>query len=162
MTLPFSRSKPESWRSRLWRWSFNLFPAYRGTGGRVIYTAPDWREVHVALSLNWRTCNYVGTLFGGSLYGAIDPIYMLMLIKNLGQGYVVWDKAASIRFRKPGRTTLFARIVLTDKELGVIRQKLDENPSIDRVYPVELVDAWGVVHASFEKTLYINKADKEL
>ncbi|GIW37029.1 MAG: hypothetical protein KatS3mg073_1174 [Meiothermus sp.] len=162
MTLPFSRPKPESWRSRLWRWGFNLFPAYRGTGGRVIYIAPDWREVHVALSLNWRTRNYVGTLFGGSMYGAIDPIYMLMLIKNLGQDYVVWDKAASIRFRKPGRTTLFARFVLTDEELGVIRQKLDENPSIDRVYPVELVDAWGVAHASFEKTLYINKADKEL
>lgn len=162
MTLPYSRPKPESWRSRLWRWGFNLFPAYRGTGGRVIYIAPDWREVHVALPLNWRTRNYVGTLFGGSLYGAIDPIYMLMLIKNLGQGYVVWDKAASIRFRKPGRTTLFARFVLTDEELREIRQKLEENPSTDRVYPVEWVDVWGVVHASFEKTLYIKKADKEL
>lgn len=162
MTLPYSRPKPESWRSRLWRWGFNLFPAYRGTGGRVIYIAPDWREVHVALPLNWRTRNYVGTLFAGSLYGAIDPIYMLMLIKNLGQGYVVWDKAASIRFRKPGRTTLFARFVLTDEELREIRQKLEENPSTDRVYPVEWVDVWGVVHASFEKTLYIKKADKEL
>lgn len=152
MTLPYSRPKPESWRSRLWRWGFNLFPAYRGTGGRVIYIAPDWREVHVALPLNWRTRNYVGTLFGGSLYGAIDPIYMLMLIKNLGQGYVVWDKAASIRFRKPGRTTLFARFVLTDEELREIRQKLEENPSTDRVYPVEWVDVWGVVHASYKKS----------
>ncbi len=162
MTLPFSRSKPESWHSRLWRWGFNLFPAYKGTGGRVIYIAPDWREVHVALPLSWRTRNYVGTLFGGSMYGAIDPIYMLMLIKNLGKGYVVWDKAATIRFRRPGRTTLFARFVLTDEELWVIRRLAQENTSTERVYPVELVDASGVVHASFEKTLYIRKTDKEL
>lgn len=30
-----------------------------------------------------------------------DPFYMPMLISNLGSDYVVWDKAAHIRFRKP-------------------------------------------------------------
>ncbi|GIW23840.1 DUF4442 domain-containing protein [Meiothermus sp.] len=162
LTLPFPRPKAESWRSRLWRWGFNLFPAYRGTGGRVVYIAPDWREVHVALPLSWRTRNYVGTLFGGSMYGAIDPIYMLMLIHNLGPGYVVWDKAATIRFRKPGKTTLYARFVLTEEELQTIRRLALERPSLERVYPVELLDSSGVVHASFEKTLYIRKNKKEL
>ena len=28
---------PESWSSRLLRWKFNLFPAYRGTGARIAY-----------------------------------------------------------------------------------------------------------------------------
>ncbi len=161
MVSPFPRPKAESWQSRLWRWGFNLFPAYRGTGGRVVYIAPDWREVHVALPLSWRTRNYVGTLFGGSMYGAIDPIYMLMLIHNLGPGYVVWDKAATIRFRKPGRTTLYARFVLSEDELQTIRRLACELPSLDRVYPVELVDRLGVVYASFEKTLYVRKAKKE-
>ena len=57
-------------------------------------------EVRVKLPLNWRTRNYVGTIFGGSLYGAVDPVYMIMLMKVLGRDYVVWDKAASIRFRR--------------------------------------------------------------
>ncbi|RIH89087.1 DUF4442 domain-containing protein [Calidithermus roseus] len=149
--------KSESWRTRIWRWGFNLFPAYRGTGGRVTYIAADWKEVHVALPLNWRTRNYVGTIFGGSMYGAIDPIYMLMLIQVLGPDYIVWDKAATIRFRKPGKATLYARFVLTDEELGTIRALTAQNPSVDRVYPVELVDKDGVVHASFEKTLYIRR-----
>lgn len=157
MTTAFPKAKAESWRTRVWRWGFNLFPAYRGTGGRVIYIAHDWKEVHVALPLNWRTRNYVGTIFGGSLYGAIDPIYMLMLIHTLGPEYVVWDKAATIRFRKPGKATLYARFVLTDEELGAIRTLTAQNPSVDRVYPVELVDKNGVVHASFEKTLYIRR-----
>lgn len=82
---------PESWKTRLNRWGFNFFPAYRGTGGRVEYIAGDWREIRIRLPLNWRTRNYVGTIFGGSLYGAVDPLYMIMLIRNLGDEYVVWD-----------------------------------------------------------------------
>ena len=75
---------PESFRSRIDRLKFNLFPAYRGSGGRVTYVADDFREMRVKIPLNWRTRNYLGTIYGGSMYGAIDPVYMLMLIKNLG------------------------------------------------------------------------------
>ena len=88
----------ESRSSRWLRWRFNLFPAYRGVGARVEYIASDFREVRVRLPLSWRTRNYVGTIFGGSLYGAVDPIYMIMLIHLLGREYIVWDKSASIRF----------------------------------------------------------------
>src|SRR6266496_6489335 len=94
--------------ARLLRWKFNLFPAYRGTGARVTYIADDFHEVRVHLPLSWRTRNAVGTIFGGSMYGAVDPIYMIMLIQLLGRDYVVWDKAATIRFRRPGQTTLYA------------------------------------------------------
>jgi Domain of unknown function (DUF4442) len=139
------------------RWGFNLFPAWRGTGARVTYIARDWREVRVRLPLSWRTRNYVGTIFGGSLYGAADPMYMIMLIKNLGPGYTVWDKASTIRFLKPGRSTLFARFLLEDREIGEIRRLLESSPSVDRVYGVDLTDAAGVVHASVEKTIYIRR-----
>ena len=148
---------PESFRSKSFRWGFNLFPAYRGTGGRVIYVADDWHEVRVKLPLNWRTRNYVGTIYGGSIYGAIDPIYMLMLMRILGPGYIVWDKAANVRFRKPGKGTLFADFLLTQEEIREIKDLADNARSIDRVYNVELKDKDGVVHAQIEKTLYISK-----
>jgi hypothetical protein len=139
------------------RWGFNLFPAYRGTGARITYMSADFREVRVRLPLSWRTRNYVGTIFGGSLYGAVDPIYMIMLIKILGTGYTVWDKAATIRFRRPGRTMLFARFLLDEAEIQTIRSLLESHPSIDRLYRVDLADAKGVVHASVDKTIYIRK-----
>jgi acyl-coenzyme A thioesterase PaaI-like protein len=148
---------PESFASRRLRWLFNWIPAYRGTGARVTYVAADFREVRVRLPLSWRTRNYVGTIFGGSLYGAVDPVYMIMLIKILGPGYTVWDKAATIRFRRPGRSTLTARFVLEESEIRTIRELAENQPSIDRVYEVDLVDAKGVVHASVEKTVYIRK-----
>ena len=159
---PGTRSIPETWRTRLLRWGFNLFPAYWGTGGRITYIAPDWHEVRVRLPLSWRTRNYVGTIFGGSLYGAVDPIYMVMLIKLLGEGYVVWDKAATIRFRRPGRTTLYARFEIAPEELDAIRSELDGTGKIDRVFQVDLTSADGTVHASVEKMLHIARRGLEL
>lgn len=148
---------PENFKSRRFRWFFNFFPAYRGSGGRVTYIADDFREVRVKLRLFWRTKNYVGTIFGGSIYASIDPIYMLMLIHILGPEYVVWDKAAKIRFKKPGKDTLYADFRISQDEIDEIKRLAETECSIDRIYDVELKDKNGVVHAMIEKTLYIAK-----
>jgi len=139
------------------RWKFNLFPAYRGTGARVAYIAGDFREVRIHLPLSWRTRNVVGTIFGGSMYGAVDPIFMIMLIRLLGPDYVVWDKIATIRFRKPGRTTLHAIFTIDEAELDAIRAATAGGQSIDRTYHVDLVDDAGVVHAAVEKVIYVKQ-----
>jgi acyl-coenzyme A thioesterase PaaI-like protein len=151
---------PESWKSRLTRLGLNLVPAFRGSGGRLTYVASDFSEVRLSLPLSWRTRNYVGTMFGGSMYAAVDPIYMVMLINRLGPAYVVWDKSATIRFLKPGRGTLRAEFFVNDDELTAIRTAAAQAPSIDRHYLVELVDAQGVVCAAIEKTLYIRLKDR--
>ncbi len=151
---------PESWKTRLNRWGFNFFPAYRGTGGRVEYIAGDWREIRIRLPLNWRTRNYVGTIFGGSLYGAVDPLYMIMLIRNLGDEYVVWDKAAVIRFKRPGRETLRAVFTVTEEEIAAIKTELATQKSLDRIYTVELKNDADKVHAIVEKTLYIARKER--
>jgi acyl-coenzyme A thioesterase PaaI-like protein len=150
----------ESFRTKLFRWGFNFWPCYRGTGARVTFISADWREIRVKLPLNWRTRNYVGTTFGGSMYGAVDPIYMIQLIKILGKDYIVWDKAAAIQFKKPGRSTLFARFVFTEEEIREIIRLVEGAPSIDRIYSVELKDAEGNVYARMEKTLFIRKKEK--
>jgi acyl-coenzyme A thioesterase PaaI-like protein len=137
------------------RWKFNWYPAYRGTGGRVLFIAGDWSEVRIRVPLSLRTRNYVGTIYGGSMYGAVDPIYMVMLLKLLGNDYVVWDKAATIRFRRPGRDTLFATFRLSGEEVAAIRAEVAASGKVDRVFAVDLVNAAGEVHASCEKVLSI-------
>lgn len=147
---------------RITRMVFNLWPCIRGTGGRVTYIAPDWSELRVKLPLNWRTRNYVGTIFGGSLYAAVDPYLMLMLIERLGREYVVWDKAASTRFRKPGTTTLRATFSVSDDDVADIKAAVEEaGGTLDRTWQVDLVDVEGVVHASVEKVLYIATKDAD-
>jgi acyl-coenzyme A thioesterase PaaI-like protein len=148
---------PESWRSRTTRWGFNWFPAYRGTGARIEHIAGDWREVRIRLPLNWRTRNYVGTIFGGSMAAAVDPIYMIMLIKLLGPACEVWDKAATIRFRRPGRSTLRATFAVSDDDLEAIRAAVARDGRCERTFAVDLVDASGEVVASCEKLLSIRE-----
>jgi acyl-coenzyme A thioesterase PaaI-like protein len=148
-------------RTRLNRLAFNFFPAFRGSGGRITHLAEDWSEVRLEVPLTWRTRNYVGTIYGGSMYAAVDPIYMLMLLKRLGPGYVVWLKGATIRFRKPGRKTLRATFTLDDEELAAVVAAAADVPSVDRVYRIELVDPDGVVCAEVEETLYVARKGNE-
>ena len=148
---------PESMQSRWMRWKFKFFPAWRGTGATLTYIASDFREVRVKLPLSWRTRNYVGSIFGGSLYASVDPMYMIMLILLLGRDYVVWDKAATIRFRKPGRSTLYATFTIDEAELEAIRAATADGQPVDRVYNIDLKDRDGVVHASVEKVIYIRR-----
>jgi acyl-coenzyme A thioesterase PaaI-like protein len=140
-------------------WSFYYWACYRGTGARMRYVAPDWSEIRLDVPLSWRTRNYVGTIFGGSIYASVDPIYMIMLIRRLGPEFVVWDKAATIQFKKPGRETLHARFVVSDEELAAIRAALESNRSVDRTYLVELVGDSGTLCATIEKVIYIRRRE---
>ena len=149
---------PESFQTRLARWGFNFYPCYRGSGAWITFIANDWREIHVRLPLSWQTRNVVGTIFGGSMYAAVDPLYMIMLMRNLGQEYVVWDKSATIRFKKPGQSTLYARLFLDAIELQNIQVELERQPSIHRVYSVDLKDIEGTIRATVEKTIYVSRS----
>lgn len=149
---------PESWNTKLTRWGFNLFPCFRASGGRLTYIAADWKEVHLTVPLNWRTRNYVGTIFGGSMFAASDPMFMLMLIKILGSQYVIWDKSGYIRFRKPGRARLTGRFVVTDEDIEAIRSTLETEPKVERTFKTTLVDAAGEVHAEIERLVHIRRA----
>ena len=148
---------PESRETRWLRWKFRFFPAWWCTGAKLTYISGDFKEVRVELPLSLRTRNYVGTIFGGSIYGSVDPMYMIMLIKLLGRDYVVWDKAASIRFRKPGRSTLYATFKIDDAELDAIRDATKGGEPVNRVYTVDLTDGDGIVHATIEKTIYVRR-----
>jgi acyl-coenzyme A thioesterase PaaI-like protein len=141
--------------NKLRSWPFYISTCYRGTGGRIKHIAEDWSEIHLDLPLSRRTRNYVGTIFGGSIYSAVDPIYMLMLIHRLGKDYVVWDKVATIQFKKPGRETLHARFAVTDEELAAIRAALEMQRSVDRTYLIELKDSSENICATVEKIIYI-------
>ena len=148
----------ESLRSRLRRVALNLHPAYWGTGARLTYLADDVREARIELPLTWRSRNAAGALSGGSVLGAVDPVYTLMLMRALGPAYRVRDTAATIRFRSPTREPLYARIRLRGRDLDAIREELATAPATERVYATALTDRDGTVHATVEKRVQIRRA----
>ena len=134
----------------------NIWPPFAATGIHVNWGS-DMKSAEVTMKLRPWNRNFVGTHYGGSLYSMCDPFYMLMLIKNLGPEYIVWDKAASIRFRKPGKGTVRAEFRLTDAQLDDIREQLKALPKYEPIYSVEVKDGSGDVVAEVQKTLHIRK-----
>jgi len=126
---------------------FNLWPPLMGAGIRITRIQPDWREVDVEMKLRRWNANYVGTHYGGSLYSMTDPFYMVMFIEILGQDFIVWDKSASIRFRRPGRGTVFAKFRITEEQIAEIREALKTEAKIDREFSVDVKSGDGEVIA---------------
>jgi hypothetical protein len=100
-----------------------------------------------------------GRFSAGACNGAVDPLCRILLIKIFGPGCTVWDKAATIRFVKPGRSRLYSRFLLEEDEARTIRRRrpTETAPSVDRVYRVDPKDAAGLVHGPVEKTIHIRR-----
>ncbi len=151
-------TKKESFRTAWFRRLMNWYPMYFGTGGKVLFWASDSSEVHLRLGLNIWTRNYVGTIFGGSLFAAADPFYMVMLMRILGDKYVVWDKTAHIRFRKPGKSRLYAVLRIESADVESIRQQVKECGHASKTFTIRWLDKDSQVYAEIERQCYI--ADK--
>lgn len=143
------------------RWLLRMmsfYPPFLGAGIRVRVT-PDLRTFEARMGLRWWTRNYIGTQYGGSLYSMCDPFFMLILVEALGRGYIVWDKQASIRFRRPGRGAVRATFHIPQERVEEIRAAADRDGKVQPVFRVDVVDEQGEVVAEVEKLLYVRKKD---
>lgn len=137
----------------LWR----FWPPFLFSGIRIEKLDPDFRFAKVKLKLRFWTANYMGTQFGGSLFSMTDPFYMLMLIKNLGSEYSIWDKSASISYIKPGRTDVIAEFTLSDEDIAAIVSSLEKSDRLLWTRQIEIKDLGGEVVARVDKTISIKK-----
>ncbi len=146
-------NRSPGWRLRVLR-RIHWWPPLLGAGIRVTRMDADYRAIDVEMRLTRLNRNIMGSHFGGSLYAMTDPFYMLMLMENLGPGYVVWDKAATIRYKRPGTGTVRAEFRLAAERIAEIRAVLDTSDRIEPVFLIEVKDTAGRVVAEVEKIIY--------
>jgi acyl-coenzyme A thioesterase PaaI-like protein len=140
---------------------YNLYPPYLGTGIKVAYISPDWKEAHVSMSLHWFNRNAVGTHFGGSLYSMVDPHLMLLLMQLLGKEYVVWDISAGIEFVKASKTKVTSIIKISNEDLEVIKRKTEDGRKYLSNFMVEIRDEDDNLVARVKKTIYVRKKQQK-
>ena len=138
----------------------NIWPPLAGSGIRVTHISPDFKSVDVTLKLHWYNKNYVGVQYGGSLYSMTDPFYMLILLKNLGEDYIIWDKAAKIDFKKPGTGTVRAHFEMSDDELRDIAAKANESEKYIFDKSIDILNDENIVVANVVRTLYVKRKNK--
>ena len=157
MSKHFLRQLADKLPHRLIRFGMNLWPPFLGAGIKVVEISSDWRHIDTRLKLHWYNKNLVGTHFGGSIFSLVDAFPMIMLIRHLGSNYIVWDKAATIQFKKPGRTTISASFTFSQEEIENIKTKADLNEKYIFDYPVDVKDIDNNIIATVTKTIYVRR-----
>lgn len=132
----------------------NIYPPFLLAGIRTEVVAEDFRYARVALHQRWYNRNYVGTHFGGSLYAMTDPFFMIMLMRNLGEDYLAWDRRAEIEFVRPGKGKVIAEFRITDADLTEIRTATADGGKYEHWFETEVVNADGEVVAKVRKQVY--------
>ncbi|WP_436514500.1 DUF4442 domain-containing protein [Ekhidna sp. To15] len=131
---------------------------YRRSTGRITTVTKNLRRIEIKIPISYKNKNYVGTIFGGSLFSATDPIYMVQLIQLLGPAYVVWDKSSIVKFKRPASTDAYSVFEFTAQELDDLKQEVEEKKEVDIVKIVHLTNKEGRLFCEIEKTIYV--ADK--
>jgi acyl-coenzyme A thioesterase PaaI-like protein len=139
--------------------SINFYPPYLFAGIKVVDFAPDFSRFQTRLKLTWYNRNLLGTAFGGSLYSMCDPFFMFILMIQLGDEYIVWDKYASIDFQKPGKGTVFAEFELLPSQVKEVKKVVDEEGKYVFEFPCEVRDEAGILIASLKKGVYVRRKD---
>ncbi|MBB6599132.1 DUF4442 domain-containing protein [Luteimonas sp. MC1825] len=135
----------------------NVWPPFLFSGIRITAISEDYRHARVRMRQHWFNRNYVGTHFGGSLFAMTDPFWMLLTMRSLGRGYLVWDQAAEIRFVKPGRGTVEASFDLGEDVLETMRAATANGGKHLHWFDTQVHDAGGQVVASVRKQLYVRR-----
>ena len=143
-------------KNTLFKILFNISPMYRRTNARLIEVSSDVHRVKIKISLNYKNRNYMGTMFGGSMLSATDPIYMIQLLQILGDDYVVWDKSTNILFKKPANQNSYAIFEFSEQEIIQIKNDVAKNNEIDLVKILTIESNESQVYAIVEKTIYIS------
>jgi len=136
----------------------NLYPPLFGAG--IHSQTIDERTVRVEMKLTPFNRNIVGVHFGGSLYAMCDPWFMLILMRVLGREYIVWDKAAGIKFVKPGRSTVSATFHISQERVDEIIQATKSGEKYEPTFSVDVLDEQGQLVAQVEKLLYVKKKNQ--
>ncbi len=137
----------------------NFYPPMIGAGIRVREIDPTFTRIVVEMKLRWWNKNVFGTQFGGALYMMCDPFFVAILMTNLGKDYIVWDKAATIQFLKPGRKDVRAVFQLSPEEIASVKAQTDAKGKCEPEYDVDIVDSDGLVVARVHKVIYVRRKD---
>ena len=134
-----------------------LYPPFLGAGISLRSVDRDLTAIEVQMKLWVFNQNFVGTQFGGSLYSMCDPWFMIMLMHQLGDAYIVWDKSATIDFLKPGRGTVRARFDLPREKVAEIRAEVEAKGKINPRFEAVVTDCEGQQIARVTKLLSIRR-----
>jgi acyl-coenzyme A thioesterase PaaI-like protein len=150
------------------RWMLNWFPPLLFQRIKVLSISDDFLHVHMCARKSIWNRNLNGTIFGGTISTAADPVFPVMYwqaLEHRGLPLQTWLMAANARFLKPGATHLDFHFRLSEDDIDSAEEELERRGKAVRTHVAQALDHSGEVCAEFELVSYmrlLRAGDKDL
>ncbi len=133
-----------------------LYPPFLFMGLRIESVSKDYRKLVASVPTRWYGLNLHGSMFGGNMCSAADPLPALMCAR-IFTGVDVWTKACAVEFNKPARGRIAMKIEITDADIAEIQKQLDEKGKAKHCFEFDFWDRGGISIAKIKNTVYLKK-----
>ena len=143
---------------KMLRWGLSLYPPFLFQRISVQKFHTDFMGMDVKIAKSLFNKNYNGSIFGGTIYCATDPVYALLfdqVLQRRGFKVRVWLKSASIQYLKPGRTNLYFSVKLTEEMLDEAIHTLNTVGKFVKAYPIDITNKDGERCATVMNEVYV-------
>src|SRR5690606_21420295 len=137
------------------KWVLRTYPPFVFQRIWVNKIYDNFRGAEVKIYKSFLNINSNKTVFGGTIFSALDPMHSILLdqlFKQKGlKKTVAWLKSAKIDYLKPGTTDLTYRIQLDEDEIDEAFAVIKENGKVIKTFTTEVFDMKGVKCARSEE-----------
>lgn len=145
------------------KWGMRLYPPLFFQRIWVNKIHNDFMGADLTIYKSLLNINSNRTIFGGTIFSAIDPFYPVLLDQyfqhNGIQRTVAWLKTAHIDYIKPGRHNLYVQIRLDQTILTETLDKIQREGKVVRTFHTEVFDKKGALCAVAHNEIYIRDLD---
>lgn len=120
--------------------------------------AADFTSIEVKVHKSIFNINYNKTIFGGTIFSAVDPFYVLLfhqVMLRRGIKTIAWLKSASVQYLKPGHGDLYLKICISQDEINEAMYTLETEGKFIKSYPIQITDVDGHVCAELSNEIYM-------
>jgi acyl-coenzyme A thioesterase PaaI-like protein len=125
----------------------------------VKHIQAEFTGIDVKIYKSFLNINANKTVFGGTIFSALDPIHSLLLdqiFKSKGMdNTIAWLKSAKIEYLRPGHTDLVFSVRLSPDEIENAYQAILTKGKIIQTFTTEIFDKNGVLCALSHNEIYI-------
>ncbi len=153
-----SAPPPNIWSPRRTRLLLNFYPPFLFQRIRVVELSDDYCYARLVVKRSLFNRNLNGTIFGGSISSAADPIHAILFWQALalrGLRARAWTRSANVRFERPGDTDLTLEFRIEDAALADAEAAVRAGERFVRTFPIDVVGRDGVRRARAEAEVSI-------
>ena len=141
------------------KWVMRIYPPFLFQRIWVQRIHKDFNGIDVKIFKSFLNINSNKTLFGGTIFSALDPIHSILLdqifkLKGM-KNTVAWLKSAQISYLKPGTTNLHFSIQLNPQDIEEAYATIQTNGKVIKTFTTEVFDKNGIKCTVCHNEVYI-------